>query len=796
MIIQQQRTMKEFFHLICAALWMFGLAHGEDKAPKPKPAPIPAYNPARQPVATGEVPVGLIVIAFTETAMPGDFSHGMAALGKIKGISQEEYFKIYSNGIAWPKILVMPYDGIIYKAPKFYGYYCEYDYWKNPLGWKTREDGDNRGNRLKKDALQFASKQYRGTKARFICYNYITTRPEQADKAVTDELGGYYKGPRDNSASDKNKYRKPRKNDKPGQVNPNFDPWDYYAPGCRWGDPLWPDSTIQIHDFSSDTFAHELGHSLGAPDVYHLGRYNDGIANNASLLAYGPTANAFSRFYHHTYIKEKNHPTIKSSGTYTLYPRHLDPQGGEVLGYIIPSSHPHYYYHVEYIHGENNTVGVGTDKEGMLISVVNLGLTSFLGSPDYFYVYRPNDPFFRGLGDTKDCLFGKRHKRTEFNMTTEPSCRLPNLMDGGVSFKNIQESNGTLTFDVVIAHKTISGAAYTNSMRPQIRLEEILDIQATSFTMNCTIKFRGEPLKTAYGFCWSSKSNPTVKDDTYVLAHRECYSGHAINLKPATTYYVRAFATNGLGVRYSDEEKTVKTLDPKTPPASIGPLCTDGFSNNDYLHAHYSNEGAGSSRSSIGYSPTCVLAKLIAYHRPAKCTIGSPDKKHKEAVVNFDNLSWNPGWDDFPKRLEEVRNFFGAIYSQSQQLGFHAPIIEKDFIRNLVKLTGVESKPVVSMFATGNLQEATDLIHNDLRQSRPVMILFAYNAPGSPFPMRWAMIDGINSKGEFHVDFPRNTILSTAQGDMPLKSGYFKPASLLFSFYKVHIVTSLYYNPS
>ncbi|MFN5738717.1 MAG: hypothetical protein ACK47H_09060, partial [Akkermansiaceae bacterium] len=143
---------------------------------------------------------------------------------------------------------------------------------------------------------------------------------------------------------------------------------------------------------------------------------------------------AFSRFYHHAYIKEENHPTIKTSGTYTLHPRHIKPTGKEALGYLIPSSHPHYMYHVEYIHQENASVGVGPTHEGMLISVVNLGLTNYLGSPDYTYVYRPNDPFFRGLGDTEKCLFGKKHGRTEFNMKTEPSSRLPNLIDGGVYF--------------------------------------------------------------------------------------------------------------------------------------------------------------------------------------------------------------------------------------------------------------------------------------------------------------------------------------------------------------------------
>jgi hypothetical protein len=526
-----------------------------------------------------------------------------------------------------------------------------------------------------------------------------------------------------------------------------------------------------------------------------MGRHYDGIGNNASLLAYGPTANAFSRFYHHAFIKEKNYKTIKTSGTYTLSPRHIEPQGSEVLGYLIPSSHPHYMYHVEYVHGENATVGVGPGHEGMLISVVNLGLGSILGSPDYFYVYRPNDPFFRGVGDTRNCLFGKLHKRTEFNMFTEPSSRLPNLLDGGVAFKNIQEDNGTLSFEVVIDRKTVTGSAYANSMLPQIRLDAVQDIQATSFTMDCTIKFRGEPLKTTYGFCWSTRSNPTLKDETYILAHRECYRGHAMNLKPNTTYYVRAFAGNGVGVRYSDEEKSVRTLDPNKTPDGIGPLCTDGFSRNSYLYRHFSREDESLSTGAIfiGYSPTCVLAKLIAYHRPEKFAVNATGPKSKVTPVDFNDMSWNPEDDDCPKRLTTVRDFFGAIYHHDQQLGLHAPKPAKNLLKNLVQLAGLKGKPVLSGFSADRTAEAMAIIRKDLQLSRPLILIFSYDTDGIPAPIRWALIDGINRNGELHVDFPLNSKLLTPDGAKGMKSGYYAPAALMFEFYKATLVSSLCY---
>ena len=53
------------------------------------------------------------------------------------------------------------------------------------------------------------------------------------------------------------------------------------------------------------------------------------------------------------------------------------------------------------------------------------------------------------------------------------------------------------------------------------------------------------------------------------------------------------------------------------------------------------------------------------------------------------------------------------------------------------------------------------------------------------------MIDGINSKGELHVEFPLNTEI----GEQKPKPGYYPPAALMFKLYKTSIVTSLYYKP-
>ncbi len=790
--------------LISSSQVSFG--HPPKKNEAPKAAPIPRFEPAKTPVVTGEFVVGVVNITFKDTVFPKDVSGAMSDIKRVtdtnleadptgggkslteaSAVNQEEYFKIYSNDIAWPKIAMMPDEKSHYADPNFYGYYCEHDPFTNPMGWKESEEGAERVKKMNDNAMRFAVKTYRGSKPRFICYNYITKRPETPVEEATKALFEFYPG----YVNSKDQSRKNKARIEEGATGiADTELWEMYVPVCKWGDPAWPNSKIQINDFAGGVLAHELGHCLGAPDVYRVGRFNDGISGAASLLGYGPTANAFSRFYHHAYIKEENHPTIKTSGTYTLHPRHIKPTGNEAVGYLFPSNHPHYMYQVEYIHNENSSVGVGPSHQGMLISAINFGLTNYLGSPDYTYVYRPNDPFFRGLGDTEKCLFSKAHGRTEFNMKTEPSSRLPNLLDGGVSFKNIEEKDGTLTFDVTINHKPVTGSEYTLSMLPQIRLDEITDIQSTSFAMDCTIKFRGEPLKTMYGFCWGTSKNPTIKSSTYILAHRECYRGHAFNLTPNTTYYVRAFATNGLGVRYSDEEKTLKTLDGKTQSPNIGPLFTDQFSNNSYLANRYSN---GTSDGYTNYGPLCTMAKLIAYYRPERFQSLS-DKDQKKSMVDFNQLNWNPEPDHPKPRLEQMNGFFYHLYSQTSISKIHEERLEKKLIRGIVDITGVKSKPVLTVLDNTSEKQVSDLIKADLSMSRPVLMIYVFDNEAVHELVRWVLVDGINSDGKFHVDIPVNSMFLINGNPEAMNTDYYPMEKLMLPDYKKFVITSCFYS--
>ncbi|MFN5739412.1 MAG: hypothetical protein ACK47H_12630, partial [Akkermansiaceae bacterium] len=131
---------------------------------------------------------------------------------------------------------------------------------------------------MNQNALRFAAKTYRGTKPRFICYNYITKRAETPSDEATKELFKIYPG----YVNEQDKSREGKKLIEQGApIIHSTELWAMYVPVCKWGEPAWPNSKMQINDFAGGVLAHELGHCLGAPDVYRVGRFNDGIGGSA-----------------------------------------------------------------------------------------------------------------------------------------------------------------------------------------------------------------------------------------------------------------------------------------------------------------------------------------------------------------------------------------------------------------------------------------------------------------------------------------------------------------------------------
>lgn len=104
-----------------------------------------------------------------------------------------------------------------------------------------------------------------------------------------------------------------------------------------------------------------------------------------------------------------------------------------------------------------------------------------------------------------------------------------------------------------------------NGELPRLSIDSVNTISRTSACFVGTIIDEGSDAIVDKGICWSLDPNPTLEDQSKPALPYEdgqlgknCISG----LAPATTYYARAYATNGAGTAYGNEVSvTTRTAD-------------------------------------------------------------------------------------------------------------------------------------------------------------------------------------------------------------------------------------------
>ena len=96
---------------------------------------------------------------------------------------------------------------------------------------------------------------------------------------------------------------------------------------------------------------------------------------------------------------------------------------------------------------------------------------------------------------------------------------------------------------------------------PTVTTNEVTDITITSAICGGNVIAAGGAEVTARGVCWSTSQNPTITDSlTTDSIGTGSFTSSIIGLSAGATYYVRAYATNGVGTAYG-EEKTFTTKD-------------------------------------------------------------------------------------------------------------------------------------------------------------------------------------------------------------------------------------------
>jgi uncharacterized protein (TIGR02145 family) len=109
----------------------------------------------------------------------------------------------------------------------------------------------------------------------------------------------------------------------------------------------------------------------------------------------------------------------------------------------------------------------------------------------------------------------------------------------------------------------------TNKIAPIISTVAITQITSSTASSGGKITSDGGASVSERGICWSTSHNPTISDaKTTDGTGSGAYTSSVSGLTYATTYYVRAYAINSIGISYG-EEVTFKTA-PTTPTIITG----------------------------------------------------------------------------------------------------------------------------------------------------------------------------------------------------------------------------------
>ena len=706
-----------------------------------------------KPRFTGAFTVGIVFVDFPDT-VPVD----AAACMKRQTEGVEAYFKRYTQDVCWP---VFQQLGSVYRAPKPLGYYARYDALLNRIGWKSEAEGKSRVSQLRNAAFGGGSSGRRQkVDVEVLACSWPTTELAVLDKI--SEIRSLYQKEVKQSEEElaARGYR-----EYPDQLT-------FYNPAAtiRWGDPLWPNSSLMLNaQGGAGTMIHELGHVLGAPDTYHAPEINDGVPGNPVNVGGGPTAPLYARYRYCGLLDAMAYPMVRQSTTLRLAPRWSRFDGATPLGIFIPTSHPNYLLHLEYEPSAPQTLSGGSEDEvgrysdtpsangGIYIYYINVTRGDpYHGTPDLVYSYRHDDPWFRGDGKGQIAVF---REGSEFTAESDPANLLPNRLPTGISFTfGPQDANGA-EVTIQVPKKRLSGAELKQSLLPIVELERVDELQPTSFRAKLNVQFRGEPLLTERGFCWGPGPQPTVRNAAWPLWGFRGFDGDEArvpNLRPGSALYVRAYAKSPLGIVYS--KKVEKIVLPKSVDEVPALLLDD-------IRADSEQIGQGMDRQyksgvNLNATPFVALLKLMAhFHAP----LDNPKPSAKRAY-SLAHLHLAPTLQRFPPTVADLLAARDDARTLAEQAGLMETAIPQDLAKRVLKAfklkpaTRKGADPVVPV-DFGNLSDHLPRIRASLLAGMPVLCLRVSNLVSHPqYAPDVCILDGFRNseEGEFqlHIVYP------------------------------------------
>ena len=133
-----------------------------------------------------------------------------------------------------------------------------------------------------------------------------------------------------------------------------------------------------------------------------------------------------------------------------------------------------------------------------------------------------------------------------------------NATTDSISITNVPITFNAYKFRCIVSHfcrpSVTSNAATLNMTIPTLTTTAISSITSTTATSGGNVTLDGGATVTARGVCWSTSANPVATGShTTDGTGTGTFTSNITGLTPGLTYYVRAYATNGIGTAYGNE---------------------------------------------------------------------------------------------------------------------------------------------------------------------------------------------------------------------------------------------------
>ncbi len=181
-------------------------------------------------------------------------------------------------------------------------------------------------------------------------------------------------------------------------------------------------------------------------------------------------------------------------------------------------------------------------------SLVSIGNNAFASCKNITKIILPINTASLGYQSLFLCLGLK----TIISLNTSPPILGENCLIGD-TIRNVYVPVGSTA-----AYKAATGWSGFNIEEYLLKAstQAVSSIKLTTAKLNGTVDVITDSPVTAHGFCWNTTGSPTIADtkvDNGAKTTEGTFSNEITGLSGATTYYVRAYATDGTGTVYGDE---------------------------------------------------------------------------------------------------------------------------------------------------------------------------------------------------------------------------------------------------